>query len=158
MRDVETLKGLLERVQSAGAEHSPVLDAHAICTLIAPPEAFVSLGPISGAPRICIGKMRDGRDKVWEPWLEWRLTHPTVSVDAALLLTEHALPGACTEVTLNASKDGRRISTAFIRLGDHDIGECWEAATAPLAICAALLSALLAQAEAPSTSAGGKDA
>lgn len=164
MADVDTLKGLLKRVQAIGPEHSPVLDAHLICALIAPVEAFVSLGPISGVPRICIGKMSDGRDRVWEPWLEWRLTHPTVSIDAAVLLVGHVLPGWDLEFDINGV-GGLRKGWATLRgpeFSDSDMSQYAQTDGLPLppalAICAALLTALLAQAESPTTSAGGRDA
>lgn len=77
----------------------------------------------------------------------WVAPPLTASINAAVEMVSRALPDAYLEIGVGAHKEGRRISTAFVRLGDHDIGECWEAATAPLAICAALLSALIAQAE-----------
>lgn len=84
------------------------------------------------------------RGKLGTAWIAPGLT---ASIDAAAEMVSRALPDAYLEVGVGAHKDGRRISTAFIRLGDHDLGECWEAATAPLAVCAALCSALIAQAE-----------
>ncbi|MDV2983500.1 UNVERIFIED_CONTAM: hypothetical protein Q9R58_04170 [Methylobacteriaceae bacterium AG10] len=168
MGDVDTLKGLLERVQAIGPEHSPVLDAHLICALIAPVEAFVSLGPISGVPRICNGKMSDGRDRVWEPWLEWRLTHPTVSVDAALVLMGHALPG--WDVHFYHDEGAYVAEMTWpegTNVGEADyFGIIGRGFTRPVAILcgviegrinmilAARRSTLLAQAESPTTSAG----
>lgn len=153
MADIETLKALLERVQAAGPEHSPVLDAHIICALIAPAEAFVSLGPISGVPRICIGKMSDGRDRVWEPWLEWRLTHPTASIDAAVLILGRVLPRWDLEFDISGV-GGLKKGWATLRgpdLSDSDMGQFVQTdglpLPPPLAICAALLSAIIAQAE-----------
>jgi len=146
MRDVETLKGLRERLRAAKG-YEPDLAAHLVCSAVAPAGSFVTIGPISETHRVCTGKNADGRDIIWEMWLDWCNHPPTVSTDAALCLVEQALPEASIEVTVGAHREGRRVSTAFIRLGDHDIGECWEAATGSLAVCAALCSALIAQAQ-----------
>ncbi len=143
MHDVDALRGLLERVRAA-AGPDRLTDAHLVCHLLAPSESFVTVAPITKEIRVCVGRGSfTGADLVWA---DWRGRHfVTRDIDAAVALAEAVLPGASIEVTIGAPKEARRISTAFIRRGDHDLGECWEAATGPLALCAALCSALIAQ-------------
>lgn len=140
MPDLETLKGLRERLQTEAA-WDRTLDA----------DLAEALGH-----GIEWRSARFTGDQ--HPVISWKAPHSyagmrepcpmfTASLDAAATLANGTLPGACTEVTMIAQREGRRIITAFMRLGDHDLGECWKAANGPMAICAALLSALITQAE-----------
>ena len=62
----------------------------------------------------------------------------TGSLDAAVALVETVLPGAHWDVQAGGC--------AWIRVDDADIGDAWNLATPALALCAALLTAILARA------------
>lgn len=76
---------------------------------------------------------------------EWRRTPPlTTSLDAAVALVAEMLPGAFWETgTSQFDRQGRH-ANAFVWCRDEPSHEAW-AATPPLALLAALLSALLSQ-------------
>lgn len=80
--------------------------------------------------------------------------HPTIvgsdgtgSIDAALAFVECVRPNACADIVVNARDDetGNPISLTILDWPDGLSGECKGAATAPLAICLALVRALRQQ-------------
>ena len=148
MGEVETLKGLLGRVQATrGPDHQIDADLYAVQEGW-DGAAFCQNGEVH---RLKL-KSREGNRRTYEGEDgqgidSHELPMFTGSLDYATEMVGRTLPDACLQIDVGAHRDGRRICMAFILLGDHDLGACWGAATAPLAICAALLSALIAQAE-----------
>ena len=67
-----------------------------------------------------------------------RSAEVTSSLDAAVDLIDRVLPGAHWDVQAGGC--------AWIRVDDADIGDAWNLATPALALCAALLTAILARA------------
>jgi len=154
--DPDVLRGLLERVKAAKGP-SQEMEAHIVCVAAAPEGSFVTYGPISGRYRVCVGQNERGKDLVWEGWPDWNFEEITTSIDAAVALVQHVLPGAmwaagcmeggpfCRLVYPTNAQDRSNLGTGW----GHSVSMEAEGgpATVPLAICAALLTALLAQQE-----------
>lgn len=146
----ESLQEVLERVRAAVGP-SQELDAHVVCATIAPSGSFVTLGPISGHYRVCIGETERGKDLVWEDWLDWRSARPTASVDAALSLVDRAMPGTmwavgcmeggpfCRLVYPNGRQNGLGTGWGFAQSLEQEGGPD----SAPLAVLSCLIAAKL---------------
>ena len=143
-RDPATLKALLARVQrSAGPDRD--LD-EALMVL-----AYVKDRRHIGAQRDDgYGRWYDVKDDVWvdpvtDKWVTTSALFFTKSIDAALALVERLLPGAYWSIDHTDEGDPGKWY-------DVEIGQSFaQARTAPLAILAALLTALLAQPEGTET-------
>jgi len=97
------------------------------------------------------GRLADFPLDGWDDWHGVRLmlgaTPLTASIDAALALVERKLPGWSVEIYIDSGTNGRaavKLSSPGTYSKDY---WGWAAPTAPLAIIAALLRALLAKGE-----------
>jgi hypothetical protein len=93
---IETLKGLLERVTIA-KQSNLELDALILCALLAPETAYVEQSRLNGAWCIYVPNSYQptASPRLWQNPMPWRWDHATItgSVDAALALVARVLPG-----------------------------------------------------------------
>lgn len=138
--DTEALRGLLAKVEAATGPDQ-VLDAHLVCALIAPPGSFVSIGPITGKARVCVGVNDRGADVLWGQWLDWIDTPLTGSIDASWALVEQVLPDWGGRVSFGPPS----VARLWHRQYSDKTPASHDAPTPALAILGSLLTAALAQ-------------
>ncbi len=151
--DTEALSGLLAKIEAATGPDQ-VIDAHLVCVLLAPPEAFVSIGPISGMARVCIGVNARGADIVWGHWIKWIDTPLTASIDAALALVERVLPGHKAGFQPGIAGKFRGHILAITPTSAFYVMDTI-APTAPLAILGSLLKVLINRSASAALAQGG---
>lgn len=156
MADVDMLKALLGRIQTTtGPSHDIDADLYAV------QEGW------DGAAFCQNGEVHRLRLKSWEG------DRRTYEVEDGQGIDSHELPMFTDSLDCAVEMVGAVLPNWSLQLGMSEglkhpvvvMGRSYptnlriavEHRTAPLAVCAALLTALLAQAEAPSTSAGGRD-
>ncbi|WP_437871174.1 hypothetical protein ACSD7O_19595 [Methylorubrum extorquens] len=147
MRDVETLKGLLSRVQSADAPDED-LDAE----ILIGAGVLTRIDRLAGADATPVWEYRDASHNQAGPH------HPMVlrvtgSIDAAVALVGRVLPRWDLGFDINGV-GGLKKGWATLRgpdLSDSDMSQFAQTdglpLPPPLAICAALLQALIAQSQ-----------
>lgn len=149
MTDIAKLKELRERVIAATGPDRE-LDVTILATLLCA-KAFVVVKSRFNGAWVAMTEERRGA-VCWEtPSPFNRKSDLTASTDAVRALVRHTFPNACIS-TNEWAKDGAAPAHADcgISINGHELDLITgdgEAATLPLATCAALLSALIAQAE-----------
>ena len=145
-----TLTALSERLAAAKGPDREI-DAAIIAALIAPAGAFARQSPFNGAWCIYTGeKDRSGRDRLWEgsrPWDNEQTRNVTASLDVAVALVERICPAKRLEIGIypTGSVATLRWYPEGIR-GEPSVDAVGESKTTPaLALCTALVAALLAQ-------------
>jgi hypothetical protein len=137
------LDALADRCEAAtGADRE--LDALIRCAVFAPATAYVAMSPFNGAWCIYDGETRDGRPRGWEALTltqVQRLGEFTASLDAAMTLVPEGYFVAVVNSTLADPEKVGRATALIAPGGSAKAAEPSEAATMPLAICAAALRA-----------------
>ena len=139
MPDLPTLRSLLQRVEAAtGADRE--LDGDLFWSLFVVPSG---LGKEVGGSRLV--NLLGPNGDAWRHWIHVDWPPYTASVDAALALVEKVLPGAWFMMETFGYTEDRRAGAELSAEGIEHTRH--EAKTIPLAIVAALLTALIAQDE-----------
>ncbi|GJE54529.1 hypothetical protein [Methylobacterium thuringiense] len=142
-RDV--LLALRERVLAAkGAD--VLTCAHLIAETIAPAGSFVSVAPVSETVRVCTRRGAfTGADIEWAAWPSWRSGFKVNPLETSIVLFERMLPGWSRE----NGKSGfgnpawcRAWNPSLSPRVNNEVRSDHNGGSEPLAICAALLTAL----------------
>lgn len=142
---LDDLRVLADHVRGAAAITATAC-AHLTAMLVAPAGSFVTVAPISGKMRVCVGrKPVTGHDDVWVDWPAWQERWAIGPLDAAFALIEAGLPGANFVYGRGRTRAEEPPYGCQILFGwDEVLGEA-EHEDGPSAVVLALLAALLAR-------------